>query len=209
MSSTTQRRQPRYPVNFSVRFGAAREFVQEYAENLSTGGLFVRGAHRLGEGEQVLIEIDLPGYDTFIVTARVAHVLSPEEAQESGRHPGAGLTIQNQPNGFSDAMRTYLLRLGKRRDHIVLVSDEAMREMIGEAGFQVRSVPPPNALSAVVNTVDAPVIAVVVNEQLREPYASAAEAAGLGDLIHTIASLDEFEDTLRALDRRLELHTAS
>lgn len=198
------RQQLRYRVNFSVRFGAAREFVQEYAENLSTGGLFVRGAHRLEKDEQVVIEIDLPGFETFIVTAKVAHVIGPAEAAAADRKPGAGLQITSTPKGFQDAMRSYLLRLGRRRDYMALVGLDSLRTMLEEAGFQTRPVPAPNALTHVITSVGMPLVAIVVPEALYEHYAKAAEAAGIADLVSIADTTDGFEELLRTLDQRIE-----
>jgi hypothetical protein len=205
MNEGAKRRQKRYRVNFSVRFGAAREFVEEYAENLSTGGLFVRGAHGLTEGEPLVVELDLPGFDTFIVTAKVAHVISPAEAVESNRRPGTGLTIINTPEGFAEAMRGYLLRLGKRRDHLVLVADDEIRSLVTEAGYLTRPVPAPSALGTVLSTVQGQVLAVLVGRSLYGPYSSAAAAVGASDLVFTIDYVEEFDELLRILDSRLDM----
>jgi Tfp pilus assembly protein PilZ len=205
MNEGVKRRQKRYRVNFTVRFGTAREFVEEYAENLSTGGLFVRGAHGLTDGEPLVIELDLPGFDTFIVTAKVAHVITPAEAGETNRRPGAGLTIVNTPEGFAEAMRGYLLRLGKRRDHLVLVAADEIRTLASEAGYQTRPLPAPSALATVIKSVQAPVLAVLVGRGLYGPYASAAETSGVSDLVYTIDYVEEFDEILRILDTRLDL----
>ena len=59
MRATSMRQEERFRVNFSVRFGIARDFVQEYAENLSSGGLFIRGAHRLAPGERAWLSTEI------------------------------------------------------------------------------------------------------------------------------------------------------
>ena len=39
-----QRRFPRFDVRLAVRYSSASEFVNDYVENLSQGGLFIAGA---------------------------------------------------------------------------------------------------------------------------------------------------------------------
>lgn len=204
MSEGPKRRQERFQVNFSVRFGMAREFVQEYAENLSTGGLFVRGAHRLTEGEHIVIELDLPGFDTFIVTAKVAHLISPAEAADSNRKPGAGLSIIATPEGFDDAMRAYLVRLGERHGRLVFVGSDEIRQLVSMAGYQVRPLPAPNALGPALETASATVVAVLVTRSLYGHYATVADKLGVSNLVQTIDYADEFDDILRLLDLRIE-----
>lgn len=203
MRATSMRQEERFRVNFSVRFGIARDFVQEYAENLSSGGLFIRGAHRLTPGEQMVIELDLPGYDTFVVTAKVAHVITPAEALESNRRPGAGLSIVATPDGFSDAMHEYLIRLGRRRDFMVLASDHEVRTLFEESGYQTGLVPAPHELPGLLANFECPIVAVLVSRSLYGPFMSAAQAAGRPDVIFSIDYIEEFEEILRALDQNL------
>jgi len=204
MSSEPKRRQERFQVNFTVRFGMEREFVQEFVENLSTGGFFVRGAHRLEEGEHIVIELDLPGFDTFIVTAEVAHVITPAEASEGGRRPGAGLKIVATPEGFDAAMRAYLVRLKRRRDHLAFVGSDEIRQLVSRAGYQVRPLPAPNALPTMLRTIQTRVVAVLVSRSLYGPYATTLEKAGMANILHTIDYSEEFDDILRVMDLSLE-----
>ena len=127
----------RHDVVMAVKFGSAEEFVTEYAENISVGGLFLRQGHTLEPLSIVTVEMNLPGFGNFEVQARVAHVLDQETADRFGREPGAGMQLVEVPEGFDDAMMAYLGRLGKRRDCLVLVSEEKTHKFLKDAGYRV------------------------------------------------------------------------
>ncbi len=134
---SNERRHKRHSTILAVRFVRATDFVTEYAENLSVGGLFVRRAHELAPLSDVDVRIELAGYGSFLVKARVAHVLDEAMATKMGRAPGAGLQLTKVPPGFDDALRGYLERLGRRRDFLILVEDEGCAEMLASAGFHI------------------------------------------------------------------------
>ena len=201
--SSFQRKDERFRVALSVRYGSARDYVRDYAENLSRGGLFINGAHNLQLGSRVRIELDLPGFDTFMVSAEVAHVIDPASAARLGRKPGAGLSIVQTPSGFAEAMHSYLLRLGLRRDHLVFVGDSTIRELFDLAGFQVRPLPPPISLRADIERCPVPVVGVIVTRAQFGPFVAAATVAKLSDLVHEIDYPEEFEHVLRIIDQRI------
>lgn len=196
-------RSERHRVNLTAKYGTAREFVEDYAENLSVGGLFVRGAYRLEPGQDVFVELDLPGYGAFKVVGSVVHVLSPAEASELGRHPGAGISITRAPAGYMDALHAYLLRLGKRRDHLVLVDDHVLREAILSAGYRVAPVPPPEELLQVISESEQLVIGVVVPRSLAEAYEKVALGMGAPELVKAADYAEELDDLLTQLDVEL------
>jgi len=121
----------------AVRFVSATDFVIEYAENLSAGGLFVRHAQGLAPLSEITVQIDLAGFDTFEVKARVAHVMDEQTAEKLGRSPGAGLQLLDVPPGFEEALSGYLARLGRRRDFCVLVEEPECFILLEQAGFRV------------------------------------------------------------------------
>ena len=96
-----QSRAQRHRVHFQVRYGNAEEFLIEYVENLSVGGLFIRGAFNLEPLSEITVELDLPGYKTFSLRARVAHILTPDAARSANRPAGAGVEIVDQPRTSS------------------------------------------------------------------------------------------------------------
>ena len=154
------RQHERHDVVMAVKFGSAEEFVTEYAENISVGGLFLRQGHTLEPLSIITVQINLPGVGNFEVKARVAHVLDQETADRFGREPGAGMQLVEVPEGFDEAMMAYLARLGKRRDCLVLVSETKTHEFLKAAGYRVEetnlSVIPTQVLGQV------PVLALIV-----------------------------------------------
>lgn len=135
--SSTDRIHERHATVLAVRFVSASEFVVEYAENLSHGGLFVRQAQNLEPLSEVTVQIDLAGFETFEVKARVAHVMDEALAEKMGRSAGAGLQLIDVPPDFEAALTEYLARLGKRRDFLVLAEAAECVTRLGEAGFRV------------------------------------------------------------------------
>lgn len=111
--------------------------MTEYAENLSAGGLFLRGGHTLEALSTITVQMTLPGFGDYKIRARVAHVMDEETAKAYGREAGAGLQLLEVPDGFDDALMEYLGRLGKRRDCLVLASEAAAHEFVEAAGYRV------------------------------------------------------------------------
>ena len=196
-----KRASTRHDVRLEVRYGTAQEFVQEYAENLSHGGMLIRGAIELQPLSEVEVEIELPGLGEFVITAEVAHILTPEVAASCGREAGAGLAIRRAPKGFSEALGRYLHRLGRRADSTVLTTDPGTGEQIAAAGYSVAPAPSPGELPAWIVRAERPVIAVVVAQAEMPEYRRVAAAAGAGEIVHPAdAGLDTL---LRRIDADL------
>ncbi len=177
------RRSARFRVHLTVKYESAAEFVNEYAENLSAGGLFVAGATDLKPLDEIGLEIELPSYGTYRVRAQVAHVIDADTASRVGCTPGAGLAIIEPPPSFSEALLGYLARLGRRADVLVLVEEPALRVAIARAGYQTGPVPDPGGLVAVVAHTETPILRVVVRPGGLDEYAAAAAAAGDAELV--------------------------
>ena len=198
-----QRRHERFAVRLRVSFATALDFVVEYADNLSAGGLFVRGAHALEPLQEVEVDLELPGYQTFRVIARVAHVLGPAMAASAGMKPGAGVEIVRSPEGFDTALTEYLRRLGRRRDVMVLAPLGSAHELLQQAGYNVAPLPMPSELLAATSGQEPPVIGVVVPRSQADDYRSVMDEAGIGDLLHLFDYEEEVDDLLRGLDELL------
>lgn len=194
------RRSSRTSVHLKVRYEKAHEYVVEYADNLSAGGLFLAGAVHLEALAHVNVEIELPGFGSFRVKAQVAHVLTEELAKSLGRAPGAGLAIVRAPEGFEQATRRYLELLGQRADRLVLVGHSGIARIIGDAGYRVEMVPAADALVAFIARADEHVIGVVVAPEDLEAYVASASVAGAGDLVMAMKGKSEVDSVLSKLD---------
>jgi hypothetical protein len=193
----------RFAVHLQVRYQSARAFVQEYAENLSAGGLFIGGAGDLEPLQEVAVEIELPGAGVFRVVAQVAHVMDAATAARMGRSPGAGLAIIKSPPGFSEALSAYLARLGRRADHLVLCGHDGIAGVLAEAGYRVATAPPPADLVRAIAGSQLPVVGVVVAGERAAAYRAAAAGAGAPDLVHVMDSAAEVDRLLARLDDAL------
>lgn len=200
--SRDDRKHERHATAMAVRFASAAEFVTEYAENLSVGGLFLRHRHTLEPLSQVQVQIALPGYGSFEVTAKVAHVLDPETAARFGREPGAGLQLVQVPDGFDDALMSYLARLGKRHDCLLLVEDQACATLLETAGYQVQKTDLSTVTEHVMGATT--ILALVVSKEAASMYRDAiAISPQLVPVIGCHGVRDE-EPLLVELDRLLE-----
>jgi hypothetical protein len=198
------RRTPRYRVNLVVRFASAVDFVTEYADNLSSNGLFIRSSGSdLKVFEEVGVELGLPGLGAFKVGVRIAHVLTVAQAAANGAAPGAGCEIIERPPGFDDALQEYLRRLGRRREHTVLCHDDEPLAFFGQMGYQVGPVPVPNALVEAIGRCAVPVVAVVVPPDGDRLFRRALAPAGAEDLLRVAATYEELDALLTDLDRQL------
>ncbi|MBA3398205.1 MAG: PilZ domain-containing protein [Deltaproteobacteria bacterium] len=179
-------------MNLRVAYQRAQEFVEQYAENLSAGGLFVRDAQGLAMREEVNVDIDLPGYGTYSVIAEVAHI-SPA---------GAGLHIKAGPPGFQQALTAYLLRLGKRTHATVFVDHEPWRGVVRDAGYAVQPLPPPSRLVELIG--DATAVGILAPEDIAEQYRNALGFLGDdGTLVIAVHAGQAVGDVLTALDAKL------
>ncbi len=203
LDADAQTREKRYRARIGVRFDSAREFEREYTENLSKGGMFVRGADSLQPEQEVQVELELPGSGTVEVSARVAFVMDELRARRCGRQAGAGLMITEGPAGFQDALSGYLHCLERRRNFVVFAADDLCRSVLLEAGYCVLEAPPPNELVAAIARCEAPVVGVVVPRCDEPAYAREARAAGDPELVHGIDYVEELDESIAVFDQVL------
>lgn len=191
-----QRRHPRHRVHLKVNYHRAVEFVEQYADTLALGGMFIRDALDLTVGEEVSITIELPGSGTLTVKAEVRYVLA------DGPKPGAGLQIVNGPPGYSDQLSEYLLRLGRRTDAVVFVDAEPWRTLIRESGYLVSPLPRPSEIARIF--AERRLVAIMPPLAQAEDYDAALQASGADSslLIPVHAELP-VEPVLAWLDERL------
>lgn len=190
-------------MHVSVRYEAATDFVREYAENLSHGGLFIRGARALGRHRDIEVEIELPGYGVYQVRAEVVHMLDAETAAEQGRVAGAGLAIRDAPAGFDEALAGYLVRLERRADSCVLASDAEAARLLAAAGYQVQVVESPSALADRMDDAGAALVGVVVPRADEGAFRRAARDSQAAALVVPMEGPRAIDEVLLSLDRRL------
>jgi hypothetical protein len=170
MGDRSDRQKERFDVSVEVAFATAQDFVVQYAENLSAGGVFVAGVTDLERLSEHTVRINIPGCGPTEVRARVAHVLTAEVAQQFGRTEGTGLEIIESPPHFQRALMDFLQLLGRRRDHLVLCPEEWLRLEIEKSGYRAEEISIAEASADLVEK--APVFAVIVPELVREDFAN-------------------------------------
>ncbi|HET6613898.1 MAG TPA: hypothetical protein VFG83_17990 [Kofleriaceae bacterium] len=187
----------RYRAHLTVRASDGRGFL---AENLSRHGLFIKDATGLAVGQRITVDVDLSGIGDCRVTAEVAHVITLEAAASLGRAPGAGLTVIEWLDDAEDLWASYLRRLNRRGDVVVLAVDELTGFLLAAAGYQVAAAPAPGDLAQVIAASDVPIIAVVVP---RERAAGYARAAGPRLPVIAVDNPGDIEPLLDRLDGQL------
>lgn len=202
---TTTQPAPRYQVHLQVRFLKARDFLLEYAENLSEGGLFIVGPQHLEPLDEVTIHIDLPGFGGFDVDCCVAHVLTEEEAAKHDRKPGAGFIITSAPHGFEQRLADYLRLLGSRKECTVYVASRAAERFLTTTGYNVVASTDADTTAAAIADADTDeVVAVVVTQPAAARFRTALDEHGLSaDLLLIIDASGPPDDILATLDNRI------
>jgi hypothetical protein len=196
--SSDQRRHPRYGVHLAVRYTNAEQFVTDYLENLSVGGLFIAGADSLPMFTETAVEVELPGQGTWTVRAKSVFLIDREAAQRMGRTAGAGFQIIDKPPGFDDALLGYLLRLGRRRDFKVMCGEVIGRHQLVDSGYVVVPLVQDAALAEAL--ADDKLLAVVVPPDLVELY----RGYGAGERVRTAAEPRAMADLIAKLDALIE-----
>ena len=200
---TEQRRHERYATRLVVRYNKAAEFVVQYTENLSIGGVFVAGARDIELLQEIDVEIELPGQPTWRVRAKAVFVVDEATAATQGRVAGVGMEITRKPPGFEDALLGYLLRLGRRRDFAVMVGGVPGADRIADAGYRTLPLEDVSTfVNALVNA-SVPIIGVVVPPSSFAVYEALARTNGAGDIVFVASSVDDVVDIVARIDSLL------
>ena len=105
-----QRRARRYAAELEVRYERASDFVREYTENVSHGGIFVRTEQPLRTGDLVKMHIMLPGEEQpLVIEGSVTH----SRPQPNGLPAGMGVEfIAYNPND-ADRLQAFIARIAE------------------------------------------------------------------------------------------------
>jgi Tfp pilus assembly protein PilZ len=198
-----QRRHPRYGVHLAVRYANAEEFVTDYVENLSAGGLFISGAHQLPLLTETDVAVELPGQGNWTVRAKVVFLIDPTAAAATGRSAGAGLSILEKPPGFDDALLGYLLRLGRRRDHAVMLADGVIgAQLFVDAGYRILPLESEDEVAIGLADETSAVVAIVLSPSLYQPYKDRLGERGKA-VVFAVGSIEDVHDVLARIDSLL------
>jgi PilZ domain len=197
-----QRRYPRYGVHLAVRYTNAQQFVTDYVENLSVGGLFLAGGHVLPLLTETDVSIELPGQGAWSVRAKAVYIVDEGAAKASGRKAGAGMEITSKPSGFDDALLGYLLRLGQRRDHSVMVGDVAGIRVITDAGYRVIGLESPEEAEKLVEDTLVKLVAILLPPDAVEAYRERLGAVA-DSLVIVVRNEADMPDALARIDSSL------
>lgn len=92
-----RRSTPRFAARIKVNFRSIDELVTAYTTDLSQGGLYVAASVQLPPGTLVLLSLEVPdGGAPARIAAKVAYVLSAEDAAAQGRQPGMGMQFRQE-----------------------------------------------------------------------------------------------------------------
>ncbi len=80
-----RRQAPRVPAKLVVRFASANAFLQQYAENLSSGGIFIATPNPAPVKSKLELELHLPKTDEILkLQGEVMHVQTGEDGKPRG-----------------------------------------------------------------------------------------------------------------------------
>ncbi len=107
-----KRQETRNTAKHRVQYKSGLEFVSEYCEDLSKGGMYLATSALLKKGQMVFIRLELPDVSTPLeIEAKVAHTLSENESQAMGKPPGVGLQFLDLTPRSIVLLKDYLSKL--------------------------------------------------------------------------------------------------
>ena len=119
--STRRRQEERFEVIHRVRFSSGEEFLSEYAENLSRGGMYLVTEESLKPGTVLQARLEIPGLEKPIeLKGTVAYRVGAEQSFEQGRAPGVGIKFLELDPEARQRLDHYLTRLKIHRQKLLL-----------------------------------------------------------------------------------------
>ncbi|HLG21095.1 MAG TPA: TIGR02266 family protein [Bdellovibrionota bacterium] len=110
--SAPRGRDNRFDVFHRVQFKSGAEFLTEYTENLSRGGMYLATDRDLKVGTVIQIQMEFPGTDEPLeIKGRVAYRMSAAAAKATGRSQGLGIQFVNLSETATNVLHQYIRRL--------------------------------------------------------------------------------------------------
>jgi uncharacterized protein (TIGR02266 family) len=110
---------PRYAARFKVRFADALDFIDQYADNISRGGLFIETLDPPELERSVSVVLELPdGGAPISAAALVVHQVTFEDASRFGERPGCGVQFLDTSDGFHERIEGYLEKLANTPEEL-------------------------------------------------------------------------------------------
>jgi len=114
-SSAEQRLHDRAPVTLVVEYDGADDFVNDYTENLSSGGIFINTTRQLEIGTEVKLMLSFPGLIEPIAIAGVVRWLR-EDGSDSH---GVGLEFVNYEGTNQEELEELIARVASRDPDVI------------------------------------------------------------------------------------------
>jgi len=114
INTTLGRKHTRYDASLKVSFKTEKQFVYEYAKNISKGGLFVASDKPLPLRTKVELVLHLPHSSAPVkIIGEVVHVISTEQAKlmNADRWPGMGIQFSEFEEDGEKTLLDYLKSL--------------------------------------------------------------------------------------------------
>ena len=100
-----RRAYPRHAARFQVGFSSNQDFVLEYAENISAGGVFVQTVQPVELDSIVTVSLRLPGNEVPVEAKGViVHRVTMEDAAKTGKNAGIGVQFVDSSDEFREAI---------------------------------------------------------------------------------------------------------
>ena len=88
------RKKPRHPIKVNVNFKTADAFFKEYSENISYGGMFIRGNAKLPLRSRLEVNFTLPNRMNIKALAEIIHIVKKDKRKSLGSNHVEGFGIQ-------------------------------------------------------------------------------------------------------------------
>ncbi|MDD5223684.1 MAG: PilZ domain-containing protein [bacterium] len=108
------RREQRLPVRLTVKFRTGKALEREYTENISYGGMFIRGRTDLPLRSKLEVVFKLPGTEEEVkAVAEVVHIVSQEKVDmiDGDRVPGSGVHFVEFVGDGEEKLRRYIEKM--------------------------------------------------------------------------------------------------